>query len=80
MRGKGRPDQHRASPQKNIEQVIPKIVCDYFYIGKKRSANRLEREAEEKVAEQDGQTPVLTLRDTKSKALFSHACPLQGGT
>ena len=78
VRGKGRPDQHRASPQKKIEQVIPKVVCDYFYVGKKRPADRLEREAEEKAAEQDGQTPVLTIRDTKSKALFSHACPCKG--
>ena len=53
-------------------------MCDYFYVGQKRSADRTEREAEEKAAEQDGQTPVLAIRGTKSKALFSHACPCKG--
>ena len=30
------------------------------------------------MAEKDGQTPIIVLKDTKSRAIFAHACPCKG--
>ena len=78
IRGKGRAAQHRKSPQKEEYQGIPKLASDYFFIGSKRPLQREEREKEEKLAEESGQTPIIVLKDTRSKALFGHACPCKG--
>ena len=78
VRGKGRADQHRRSSQKDIESDIPKLASDYFFIGQRRPAGREEREREEDQAEKEGQTPIIVLKDTKSKALFAHVCPRKG--
>ena len=78
VRGKGRADPHRRSRQKDEESDIPKLASDYFFIGQRRPASRQEREQEEAQAERDGQTPIIVLKDTKSKALFAHACPCKG--
>ena len=53
-------------------------MADYFFIGQRRPKERGEREAEEAKAEKEGQTPILVLKDTKSRALFAHACPCKG--
>ena len=78
VRGKGRADQHRRSSQKDIESDIPKLASDYFFIGQRRPAGGEEREREEDQAEREGQTPIIVLKDTKSKALFAHVCPRKG--
>ena len=78
VRGKGRSDQHRRSGQKDEHSDIPKVVSDYFFIGQRRPIGRVEREQAEAEAEREGQTPILVIKDCKSKALFAHACPLQG--
>ena len=57
---------------------MPKVVSDYFYIGRRRPARKEERAREEEAAEQEGQTPILVIKDTKSKAIFAHACPNKG--
>ena len=33
---------------------------------------------EEEEAQKEGQTPILVIKDTASKALFAHACPCKG--
>ena len=42
----------------------------------------MEREAraaeEEEAAEREGQTPILVIKVTQSKAVFAHACPCKG--
>ena len=78
VRGKGRADQHRKSSQKDTEGNIPKLASDYFFIGQRRPAGREEREREEDQAEKEGQTPIIVLKDTKSKSLFAHVCPRKG--
>ena len=78
IRGKARAAQHRQSPNKGEESDIPKLVSDYFFVGQRRPANRLEREQIEAQAEKDGQTPIIILRDTKSRAMFAHVCPSKG--
>ena len=78
VRGKGRADPHRRSRQKDEDPDIPKLASDYFFIGQRRPPGRQEREHEEAQAEKDGQTPIIVLKDTKSKALFAHACPCKG--
>ena len=40
IRGKGRADQHRQSPNKNNESSIPRISSDYFFIGRRRPMDR----------------------------------------
>ena len=57
---------------------IPKLLSDYFYIGRRRPAKKEDREREERAAEQEGQTPILVVKDTRSKAIFAHACPNKG--
>ena len=57
---------------------MPKLASDYFYIGRRRPANQQERSADEAAAEQDGQTPVIVIKDTVSGAIFAHACPCKG--
>ena len=57
---------------------IPKIVSDYFFIGRKRASGRAERAQDEEEAAKEGQTPILVIKDTKSKSLFAHACPRKG--
>ena len=54
VRGKGCADAHRESSQKHEIPGIPKIVSDYFFVGRRRPAGRSEREIEENAAEQDG--------------------------
>ena len=44
VRGKGRADAHRESSQKHEIPGIPKIVSDYFFVGRRRPASRGERE------------------------------------
>ena len=78
VKGKGREDKHGQSSQKFIVPGIPKIVADYFFIGRRRSANRTERSLDEEEAEKEGQTPILVIKDCHSKALFAHACPCKG--
>ena len=78
VRGKGRADQHRRSRQKDDNPDIPKLASDYFFIGQRRPANKGERAEEEAQAEKEGQTPIIVLKDTKSKSLFAHVCPCQG--
>ena len=36
---------------------------------------RQEREEAEEEAEKDGQTPVIVIKDSRSKGIFAHACP-----
>ena len=78
VRGKCRADQHRRSPQKGIHSNIPKLVSDYFFIGRRRPTNSEERRLEEEAAEKEGQTPIIVLKDVSSKAIFAHACPAKG--
>ena len=78
IRGKGRADQHRRSTQKDQETSIPKLVSDYFFIGRRRPPNEEDRRKEEEEAEKEGQTPIIVLKDTSSKAIFAHACPCKG--
>ena len=78
VRGKGRADPHKASKQKGVWDGIPKVVSDYFFVGQRRPHGREERAKEEEAAERDGQTPVLVIKDTKSKTIFAHACPCKG--
>ena len=40
--------------------------------------NREERREEEREADKEGQTPIIVLKDVKSKAIFAHACPCKG--
>ena len=53
-------------------------MSDYFFVGRKRPAAREERIHEEEAAQREGQTPILVIKDTASKALFAHACPCKG--
>ena len=78
VRGKGRSDPHLRSTQKDAQSDVPKVVADYFFVGQRRSSNRDQRRAEDAIAEGDGQTPVLVLKDVRSKSLFAHACPCKG--
>ena len=78
VRGKGRADQYRKSRQRGEYRGIPKLVSDYFFIGRRRPSNRGEREHAEDEAEKEGQTPILVLKDTRSKRIFAHACPCKG--
>ena len=67
-----------ASKQKGVIPGIPKIVSDYFFIGRRRPKERSERVREDEEAEREGQTPILVIKDTLSKSLFAHACPRKG--
>ena len=78
VRGKGREDRHTRSTQKEEYLGVPKMASDYFYIGQRRPLGRQERQEAEQEAERDGQTPVIVIRDIKSKAIFAHACPCKG--
>ena len=78
VRGKGREDRHTGSSQKDEYMGIPKLASDYFYIGQRRPIGRQERQEAEEEAEKDGQTPVIVIKDTRSKAIFAHACPCKG--
>ena len=78
VRGKGRSDPHLRSTQKDAQSDVPKVVADYFFVGQRRTGNRDQRLAEDAIAEGDGQTPVLVLKDVRSKSLFAHACPCKG--
>ena len=78
IKGKGREDRHMASKQKGVIPGIPKIVSDYFFIGRRRPKERSERVREDEEAEREGQTPILVIKDTLSKSLFAHACPRKG--
>ena len=78
VRGKGREDRHTGSSQKDDFYGVPKIASDYFYIGQRRPGGRQEREEAEQEAERDGQTPVIVLKCSRSKAIFAHACPCKG--
>ena len=55
------------SSQKDITPGIPKIVSDYFFIGRRRPRERAERLKDEEEAEKEGQTPILVVKDTLSK-------------
>ena len=79
VRGKSREDRHHRSSQKDEFRGIPKVVSDYFFVGRKRPAAREERMQEEEEAQKEGQTPILVIKDTASKALYAHACPCKGG-
>ena len=78
IKGKGREDKHGQSSQKFTVPGIPKIVADYFFIGRRRPASRTERSLEEEEAEKEGQTPILVIKDTLSKCIYAHACPCKG--
>ena len=78
VRGKGREDRHTRSTQKEEFLGVPKLATDYFYIGQRRPLGRQERQEAEEEAERDGQTPVIVIKDTRSKAIFAHACPCKG--
>ena len=43
VRGKGREDRHGKSRQKGIDMGIPKIVSDYFFIGRRRPQGKEDR-------------------------------------
>ena len=43
VKGKGREDRHVQSKQKNLVPGVPKIVSDYFFIGRRRAGDRTER-------------------------------------
>ena len=43
VRGKGRNDRHMRSSQGGRWDGIPKVVSDYFFIGRRRPKGRLER-------------------------------------
>ena len=73
IKGKGREDKHKQSTQKHVISPIPKIVSDYFFIGRRRASGRAERAQDEEEAAKEGQTPILVIKDTKSKSLFAHA-------
>ena len=57
---------------------IPKIVSDYFFVGRRRPQGKEDRAHEEEEAAKEGQTPIIVIKDTRSKALFAHACPCKG--
>ena len=78
VRGKGREDPHKRSTQKDAWQGVPKLVSDYFFIGRRRPRGREERHQEEEAAEKEGQTPIIVLKDTHSKTIYAHACPCKG--
>ena len=78
IKGKGREDRHLRSSQKGMVPGIPKIVSDYFFIGRRRAKDKAERQQDEEAAEREGQTPILVVKDTSSKSIFSHACPRKG--
>ena len=78
IRGKGRADQHRRSTQKDQTSSIPKLASDYFFIGRRRPPKEEDRREDEEKAEKEGQTPIIVLKDTSSKAIFAHACPCKG--
>ena len=79
IKGKGREDRHLQSRQKGTAPGIPKVVADYFFIGRRRPRDRSERQKDEEEAEKEGQTPILAVKDTLSKSIFAHACPRKGG-
>ena len=54
------------------------MASDDFLIDRKRPPGREERQREEEAAEKEGQTPIVILKDTKSRAIFAHACPCKG--
>ena len=66
------------SSQKDSFGGIPKLATDYFFIGRRRPQDRAERDAEENLAEKEGQTPIIVIKDVNSKAIFAHACPCKG--
>ena len=37
-----------------------------------------DRRKEEELAEREGQTPIIVIKDTKSKIIYAHACPSKG--
>ena len=78
VRGKGRASPHLPSSQKDTASDVPKLVSDYFFIGRRRPSERGQRDAEEAAAEGEGQTPIIVLKDTVSKSIFAHACPCKG--
>ena len=78
IKGKGREDMHLASEQKGIIPGIPKIVSDYFFIGRRRPKERSERTKEDEDAEKEGHTPIFVVKDALSKSLFAHACSRKG--
>ena len=47
IRGKGRENKHTRSTQKDIVPGIPKLVADYFFVGRRRAASREERSKDE---------------------------------
>ena len=53
-------------------------MSDYFFVGRKRPTAREERMMDKEEAQREGQTPILVIKDTASKALFAHACPCKG--
>ena len=57
---------------------IPKLVSDYFFIGRRRPPRQEDRQKDEEEAEKEGQTPIIVLKDTSSKGIFAHACPCKG--
>ena len=72
VRGKSREDRHHRSTQKDEFRGVPKVVSDYFFVGRKRPAAREERmQEEEEETQREGQTPILVIKDTASKALFA---------
>ena len=66
------------SRQKHVVPGIPKIVSDYFFIGRRRPRDRGERSKDDEEAEKGCQTPILVVKDTLSKPIFAHACPRKG--
>ena len=47
VRGKGREDPHKKSTQKEVWHGVPKLVSDYFFIGRRLPKVREERDTEE---------------------------------
>ena len=47
IKGKGREDRHLQSRQKGSVPGIPKVVSDYFFIGRRRARDRSERQKDE---------------------------------
>ena len=57
IKGKGREDRHLKSKQKDIVSNIPKVVSDYFFIGRRRAKERSERLKDEEEAEKEVKPP-----------------------
>ena len=74
VRGRGRAQAHSSSsPGKNR---LPKLSWDYCYLGHAKVG--AEAEELDRIAESNGDSPVLVMTDGESKAIFSVMLPAKG--